>query len=250
MVRKAYGFSKTVLELMKTFIHNKRGFPVWPCLAALLAAVLAAQAAAMARSVSPHGYNDAFLSAADVLLSQVYLEPEPSCLALATRNERAEPDSVALLLKAIIQVESSGDTMAVGKAGERGLMQIKRDTWRETTSSMYGHELPFDYAFDGDLNRHVGRQYLARIQQRLKERRPAWKADQRALLLASYNAGPHRVVRSGFDLRRVPARTRDYVARVTALHDYYLRHGGEPHIVASGPPTSGAGALRLARAGR
>jgi soluble lytic murein transglycosylase-like protein len=217
--------------------------------AALLTAVLAVQAAALASGVSRNEVADAaFMSAADLLLSQAYLEPAPPSLVPARNDEHAGPDSAALLVKAIIQVESRGDAQAVGKAGERGLMQIKRDTWRETTRAMFGGEVPFDQAFEAELNRKVGRRYLAQLQQRLKQCRDFWKADERALLLASYNAGPQRVARSGFDLQRVPAKTRDYVARVTALHDYYLRN--EREAMASRTPGEEPRALRLARAAR
>jgi soluble lytic murein transglycosylase-like protein len=128
-----------------------------------------------------------------------------------------------LLVMAIEQVESAGNPRCVGKSGERGLMQIKHATWRETTHWMFGEPLGFHRAFEPDMNRRVGRAYLARLQRLLGERRSEWRADERALLLACYNAGPGCVERAGFDLSRIPARTRDYVKRVSALHDHYRR---------------------------
>ena len=139
--------------------------------------------------------------------------------------ESAIPDveqNAALLVDAIIQIESNGDARRVGRHGERGLMQIKAETWRDMTVRLFGKALPFDRAFDPALNRRVGTAYLAFLQERILPRQAEWKSDERALLLAAYNAGPGRLVRSRFDLARMPSQTRDYVARASALHDAYL----------------------------
>jgi len=126
------------------------------------------------------------------------------------------------LVDAIIQIESGGDVRAVGKAGERGLMQIKERTWREVTEHLFGHSLPFSRAFDADMNRQVGKAYLADIQGFLYTHRDEWQADERSLLLACYNAGPGRVKQAGFDITRIPSFTQGYVERAIALHDFYL----------------------------
>ena len=68
------------------------------------------------------------------------------------------------LVDAIIAVESQGDPRCVGRAGERGLMQIKRETWREMTRELFGRALSFQQAFDPAINRRVGRAYLARLE--------------------------------------------------------------------------------------
>ncbi len=128
-----------------------------------------------------------------------------------------------LLVEAIIQIESSGDPMRVGTAGERGLMQIKRETWSDMVRSMSRNSVSFDQAFDPDLNEQVGRMYLAFLQKFLDAHRESWKADERALLLACYNAGPGRVLQAGFDLKRLPASVQSYVERGSALHDYWVR---------------------------
>jgi soluble lytic murein transglycosylase-like protein len=131
-----------------------------------------------------------------------------------------------LLVDAIEQVESGGNPRCVGRAGERGIMQIKRETWNHVTRRMFGQRVPFDQAFDPELNDKVARAYLAEIQDILYQHRSRWKADERALLLACYNAGPNAVKAAGFDLRGVPRHTRGYVERVTALHDVYLAQVG------------------------
>ncbi len=127
-----------------------------------------------------------------------------------------------LLVEAVIQVESSGDPRKIGQAGERGIMQIKRATWKQVTRSLFGKPAPFDHAFNPTLNRRVGKAYLAELQVFLQEHRAAWRSDERSLLLACYNAGPARVRESGFDISRLPSSTQSYVERATALHEYYL----------------------------
>lgn len=126
------------------------------------------------------------------------------------------------LVDAIIQIESGGDAWAVGNAGERGLMQIKETTWYEMTERLFGRTVPFARAFNADLNRRVGKAYLAELQGFLYAHRDEWQADERSLLLACYNAGPGRVQQAGFNIENIPAFTKNYLKRAVALHDFYL----------------------------
>lgn len=138
-------------------------------------------------------------------------------------TQSVDPAVVAdLLVEAIIQVESAGDPLKIGTLGERGLMQIKPETWRQVTRRVWGTSKSFDAAFDPELNVRVGRAYLVELQRFLVEHRSEWKSDERALLLACYNVGPNRVKRAKFDVERLPAPVRDYVQRAAALHDFYL----------------------------
>lgn len=127
-----------------------------------------------------------------------------------------------LLVESIIQIESAGDPRKIGSRGERGLMQIMPQTWHEVTMRHFGRRIPFSRAFDPETNRRVGAAYLSDLQAFLAKHRSQWKSDERALLLACYNAGPERVRRAGFDVRRLPASTRDYVRRGVALHEALL----------------------------
>lgn len=126
------------------------------------------------------------------------------------------------LVDAIILVESQGNTQRVGSLGERGLMQIRLATWRDVSRKVFGRPLPFQKAFDGTLNRRVGSAYLAQIQTQIGQHRAEWQSDERALLIAAYNAGPTLLAQKKFDLNKMPASTRDYVERVTNLHDAML----------------------------
>jgi hypothetical protein len=168
-----------------------------------------------------------------MLSSSHAVQAEPVALDYAAEVEAMEeeavvsfefrPEDVAeYLVEAVIQVESGGRANMVGKAGERGIMQIKRATWGHVTRRMNGQPIPFDRAFDPELNRRVGRAYLAEIQQILHANRAKWKSDERSLLLACYNAGPERVKKAGYDVRRLPKSVQCYVERASALHDYYL----------------------------
>ena len=148
--------------------------------------------------------------------------PIPQAPAQAAEPALDAEQNAARLVDAIIQIESNGDARMVGRHGERGLMQLKSGTWRDMTTRLFGTPLSFDRAFEPDLNRRVGVAYLAFLQESILPRQAEWKSDERALLLAAYNAGPGRLRRSGFDLDRMPAQTQDYVERASALHDVYL----------------------------
>jgi len=128
-----------------------------------------------------------------------------------------------LLIESVVMVESGGRPKTVGLAGERGLMQVMEETWRETTERLYGSSISFKRAFEPALNREVGSAYLSHLHQFLLSHRNEWQASERSLLLACYNAGPGRVAKAGFSLGKLPASTRDYVARASALHDMMLR---------------------------
>ena len=147
------------------------------------------------------------------------LRPRPPSASTAALDAE---QNASRLVDAIIQIESNGNPLKVGRHGERGLMQIKAGTWRDMTIRLFGKPIPFDRAFEPALNRRVGTAYLAFLQERLLPRQPEWQADERALLLAAYNAGPGRLAEAAFSLARMPAQTRDYVARASALHDAYL----------------------------
>ena len=107
-----------------------------------------------------------------------------------------------LLVKAIIQIESGGDPQKMGRAGERGLMQVMPKTWSDVTTTMFGTPQPFDHAFDPELNKKVGTLYLQHLQQFLYDHHDQWDSDLRTLLFACYNAGPRAVLRAGVRLRK------------------------------------------------
>ena len=196
---------------------------VWVCIAILGLAVLFAQLLTVDHQPAQMPYNEwgpsTFFSAKTVSRNRPVSESVDQF-----EDTRPLPisSSVALFLEAIVQVESAGNPRCVGNAGERGLMQIRQGTWRETTSRLFSEPVPFDEAFNPELNRRVGKAYLASLQEFLLEHRAEWNADMRSLLAACYNGGPNRVLASKFSLQALPSSTQSYVDRVTSLHDFYL----------------------------
>lgn len=157
--------------------------------------------------------------------SVVLLAPAPAPTPKAKPAATASVDTrlvARLLVDSVTQIESAGNPRMVGRHGERGLMQIKAGAWGDVTRRLFGRRISFDRAFEGKLNQQVGAGYLTDLQQFLARHQRVWKADERSLLLACYNAGPERVKRAGFDLRRLPYHTQDYVKRASALHDALL----------------------------
>lgn len=206
---------------MNTAGFNKKHAMVWAGIAALATVALIAQVTTVVHGSSAAATLPAL--PASWVVSQAG-DPGPQAIAAPSRRDDPSRLRSELLIDAIVEVESAGQPGRVGRAGERGLMQIKKATWQQVTARMFDRPISFEQAFDPHLNRRVGRQYLALMQSYLLTRRDDWKADERALLLACYNAGPGRVLAAGFALDALPASTKDYITRVSALHDLYLSH--------------------------
>ncbi len=116
------------------------------------------------------------------------------------------------LVRAIIQVESSGNPWAVSQKGAVGLMQVVPET---------GRKLGANNLFDPQENLEAGVRYL-------KSLLDAYEGNL-ALSLAAYNAGPRAVERHG----GVPPyrETQQYVRKVT---DVYFSPGEKGGFSTSG----------------
>jgi len=102
------------------------------------------------------------------------------------------------LIRAVIQTESSGNTLAVSRAGAQGLMQLMPQT---------AAELGVQDPFDPVQNIMGGTHYLRRLLDRYQ--------GDRKLALAAYNWGMGNVERR---LDSMPSETRNYILKVESLY--------------------------------
>lgn len=208
-------------------------FKLWTLFLATGVAILATELAVRATRPS-HPPPSLDIQMADQLAGTSVSTPAPSLPEEIVAN---------LLVESVVLIESGGRAHTVGSKGERGLMQIMEATWRATTREHFGREISFRRAFEPELNRQVGTAYLAKLHQFIQDNRDRWQSDERSLLLACYNAGPQRVAKAGFNLRKLPASTQDYVKRASALHDSFL----EKHEMKLAPG-QGRGVMQIVEA--
>jgi soluble lytic murein transglycosylase-like protein len=116
------------------------------------------------------------------------------------------------LVRAIIQVESGFNPVAVSRVGARGLMQLMP----RTAAHLGASDL-----FDPEQNIYAGVKYLSLLLDRFN--------GNVALAVASYNAGPNAVGR--YRGRIPPFReTRGYVKKVQAAQAGWIRENGETNL--------------------
>lgn len=106
-------------------------------------------------------------------------------------------------IRAVMQVESAGDSTAVSSAGAMGLMQIMPETWAALRSH---HDLGDDPFAPRD--NILGTAYLREMLDRY---------GNTGAMLAAYNAGPGRYDDYLISGRTLPAETRAYVATLAPL---------------------------------
>lgn len=112
------------------------------------------------------------------------------------------------LLKAVAKVESNFNPRAVSSASAKGLMQLMDAT---------AERLAVADPFDPEQSIFGGARYLRMLSNQFR--------GNLSLILAAYNAGPHRVRR----YQGVPPfnETRRYVRRVLAMYRYYRQAGSD-----------------------
>lgn len=133
--------------------------------------------------------------------------------AIAKRLQDTKSFPNRALLDALAFVESSNSPSAVSPVGARGLYQFMPDTWNDVMTE------PFAKAFDPDLSETAAIHYLEWIKSTLVK----WKGSADLIdVLACWHGGIGRYRRLEYDLARMPERTKQFVARVTArmrIHD-------------------------------
>jgi hypothetical protein len=125
-------------------------------------------------------------------VSSAYRDTYDDLIVKHAQARNLRPD----LVRAVVQVESGYNPVAVSTKGAMGLMQLM-----PTTASLLGVRSPFD----PEENIRGGTTYLRQLLDRF--------AGNEELALAAYNAGPMAVDRYG---NKVPPyqETRDYVRKV------------------------------------
>jgi hypothetical protein len=119
-------------------------------------------------------------------------------------------------VEAVIQVESSGNPNAIGRLGERGLLQFFPAAWADTTLWRARHGLPTygygTWSTDAGVGREYATSWLTYLEDRLTialGRKPTIGE-----VYAAHQLGFAGFKSKGFDLRRCPAITRIVVARI------------------------------------
>lgn len=125
------------------------------------------------------------------------------------------------LVSAVIFCESRFDPSAVSRVGARGLMQVMPATGQEI-ADLLGESFDEDKLFDPETSIRYGTFYLGQQMKRFD--------GNPAVVLAAYNAGPHRaeqwIGEYGFDSRNhiayIPFKETDqYVNRVLLVQTVY-----------------------------
>ena len=105
-------------------------------------------------------------------------------IARAAKKYGVDP----LLVKAIVWRESRFSTVKIGRAGERGLMQVGEAAARDWAATHKIEVFVFADLFDAKTNLEAGTWYLSRALDHWKDR-----DDPVPFALAEYNAGRSRV---------------------------------------------------------
>ncbi|HPY75660.1 MAG: lytic transglycosylase domain-containing protein [Planctomycetes bacterium] len=121
-----------------------------------------------------------------IIMGKIYKTKFPNTLDSIIQEEARHFSIDSVLLKSIIQAESSGKQNVISSKGAQGLMQIMPATAKELA-----HELKIDLdkenIFTPHINIRLGAYYISKLLKR-------FQGDVIAVL-ASYNTGPTRVAR-------------------------------------------------------
>jgi soluble lytic murein transglycosylase-like protein len=119
----------------------------------------------------------------------------------ATDNQIKPQIDIDCLVDAIIMVESDGRVNCRGRRGEKGLMQIRRPTWRWVCRKILKVNWDFDrYGFDPEKNITVGKAYLWYLSERLQSEEA---------VICAYNCGITKYLNN-----QVPPFTLKYLQKV------------------------------------
>jgi hypothetical protein len=148
------------------------------------------------------------IALSSVCVSSVSARASPVSLPVSDLDSHVREASLRFAvpehwIRAVMRVESAGAPRATSIAGAMGLMQVMPATWRTLARR---HALGTD-PYDPRANVLAGTAYLRDMLDRYGQQG----------FLAAYNAGPGRYEAYLFDGRALPAETRAYVARISAM---------------------------------
>lgn len=142
-------------------------------------------------------------------------QPPPVLVAMADATAKKHGLDPALV-RAIVTVESAWKTDAKSRAGAVGLMQVMPATWAWMCKDVLKQQPPWAFtgATDPERNLEVGCAYLAWLRRYWTKHRADVKCCLDDAVIASYNCGQGRVLKSKGDLSTLPAETVAYIGKV------------------------------------
>lgn len=138
-----------------------------------------------------------------------------ACAGAGGAGEAPRSVVTGAFLARVARVESGGKETALGRQGERGLYQIKREVWAEVSAYLQARGSAV-WGFQDSTNGAVARVYasarLRMLEDRLRARmgRPPSAGE----VYAAYNLGWRGFARRGFRVGRCPRVTREAVRKV------------------------------------
>ena len=160
----------------------------------------------------------------------------PENLPQAPQSRSIDPSTYGIrpeLVKAITEIESSGNPNAVSPKGAVGLMQILPSTAKEHLQAMgliqpgASDDQIIGLLKDPDINQEVGLREFSTL---LKQ----YKGDEK-LALAAYNAGQGNVAKYGNQIPPFPE-TQQYVQKIASKTPLYGPGEAQAEGLASSPP--------------
>lgn len=114
--------------------------------------------------------------------------------------------------------ESTDDSRAKSHANARGLRQLRKIAWKESTDEDYNSTV-----YNPQANTTVGILYNKEIDRFLSQHHPRWKKLTRQekidLNTAANNGGITRLMKSEWDINRMPRETKEYVRKIRELYN-------------------------------
>ncbi|MBI4713563.1 MAG: lytic transglycosylase domain-containing protein [Planctomycetes bacterium] len=136
--------------------------------------------------------------AVGVIMAGAYILSDQAVTPLEQSGPVIDIDELA---RALIHVESDGKVNCRGRKGERGLMQIRRNTWNWACKKLLKVKWDFNTdGFDRAKNIIVGKTYLTYLAERLKSEEA---------VICAYNCGITKYLNN-----QVPPFTLEYLQRV------------------------------------